>query len=329
MIFLLFAMSLQCTEHNLQETHCYGLEKITIPKDINEWSSQYLFEKTKLVSNPTELNEIFTQIVHNNLTIFTQKKFNCSMNEVKYRWFKTYMCTTLTDFANKKCNDTKKTMCLDRKEEFIKTLRIAAEHPKNKCPTKSKNETNNFDVAVEKDGCLEVSEKLEYCGYPSEKTGCMHKCEKGKFVETPSSCPNQEFIESFSQDTSSNMYLWIGIGVAALIFVILLLIFSCFKKNKKTPKRMSSMVSRPITEAKSMTEGRRVVISYVPKMEDELEIHSGDKVQIWEEYEDGYAFGESNGKQGVFPLMCLSNYRETMVTPNLQKYTVYSLKSDK
>lgn len=73
----------------------------------------------------------------------------------------------------------------------------------------------------------------------------------------------------------------------------------------------TSMLARSIS-AHDSSASRRVVLSYMPRLEDELEIHTGESVIVWEEYGDGYAFGElPNGEQGVFPLMCLSQDDDT------------------
>ncbi|KAI9217102.1 hypothetical protein BC828DRAFT_418370 [Blastocladiella britannica] len=118
------------------------------------------------------------------------------------------------------------------------------------------------------------------------------------------------------------------------------------RQSTRPPSMMPADAPRP----------RPVVLSYVPRLEDELEVHAGDQVTVWEEYGDGYAWGESwDGRQGVFPIMCLDDggapalpapptlpgkqggggadmqeggVRETMINPQAYRFTQYTVASD-
>ncbi|XP_016852880.2 SH3 domain-containing protein 21 isoform X1 [Anolis carolinensis] len=57
----------------------------------------------------------------------------------------------------------------------------------------------------------------------------------------------------------------------------------------------------------------RVVFPYVPTKEDELELSTGDLVQILEEIEDGWWLGKKRGQLGVFP----SNFVQELSDPSL------------
>jgi hypothetical protein len=93
---------------------------------------------------------------------------------------------------------------------------------------------------------------------------------------------------------------------------------------------------------------RPCILSYMPRLSDELELHQGDQVTVWEQFEDGYAYGSlGNGPHGVFPMMCLVpskppsrastisesqlvgwELRETMVDAQPQRYTDYTVISE-
>ncbi|KAL7754428.1 hypothetical protein RI367_000409 [Sorochytrium milnesiophthora] len=136
-------------------------------------------------------------------------------------------------------------------------------------------------------------------------------------------------------------------------------------------KRVSSFVRQSVAtvhDAHNSAPPRRAVISYLPRMDDELELHYGDEIVLYEVFGDGYGFGENlsagggRGRepvQGVFPIMCLdgedsydggaappqspqqpqspgqqsvhydtAGVRETMIQPNAQRFTQYTVASD-
>ncbi|KAI9168296.1 hypothetical protein H9P43_007668 [Blastocladiella emersonii ATCC 22665] len=126
------------------------------------------------------------------------------------------------------------------------------------------------------------------------------------------------------------------------------------KRASTRPPSMAPRDGRP--------RPRQVVLSYIPRLDDELEVHVGDAVAVFEEYGDGYAWGEAwDGRQGVFPIMCLADpnappapappmpaaaigapagpggpppgmqeggVRETMINPQAYRFTQYTVASD-
>ncbi|KAJ3356870.1 hypothetical protein GGF32_001362 [Allomyces javanicus] len=111
----------------------------------------------------------------------------------------------------------------------------------------------------------------------------------------------------------------------------------------------------------SVPRARPVVLSYAPRLEDELDLHRGDMVTLWEDNGDGYGYGQvADGREGVFPLMCLApedappmppmppqapqnkqqpgapngpapqegGIRETVINPTAYRFTQYTVASD-
>ncbi|KNE69646.1 hypothetical protein AMAG_20012 [Allomyces macrogynus ATCC 38327] len=50
----------------------------------------------------------------------------------------------------------------------------------------------------------------------------------------------------------------------------------------------------------SVPRARPVVLSYAPRLEDELDLHRGDMVTLWEDNGDGYGYGQvADGREGM------------------------------
>ncbi|KAI8384340.1 uncharacterized protein BYT42DRAFT_562177 [Radiomyces spectabilis] len=92
--------------------------------------------------------------------------------------------------------------------------------------------------------------------------------------------------------------------------------FSAAAAGSAAQPNVAVAITTPVEEDKAATEiwkqpplGTYTVVStYTPTLSDEIVIHVGDQVQIYEEYDDGWCLGANlsrHGERGVFPKHCV------------------------
>ncbi|KAJ3081863.1 Sorbin and SH3 domain-containing protein 2 [Rhizoclosmatium hyalinum] len=91
-----------------------------------------------------------------------------------------------------------------------------------------------------------------------------------------------------------------------------------FNKANNFNKRASSVYG---TSMDSHDGSFAVKFDYQPNMSDELLLRYGERVVVFEEYDDGWAYGKKKGTnlEGLFPLDILQNYISKRFTDTLRK----------
>ncbi|KAJ1514028.1 hypothetical protein HMI55_001120 [Coelomomyces lativittatus] len=175
--------------------------------------------------------------------------------------------------------------------------------------------------------------------------------DKNKELKGDASSETTDSSKPFNQ----TKMIAIGAGAAAGAAILLAATIHIYRKRsissmetKKGGKAAAAASLRRTTSVPNIgtlySHGSRlpanVILAYEPRMDDELRLKEGDEVIIFEEFEDGYAYGENQrNERGIFPIMCLNNSNtrytvdtalvggqthESYINPKKARYTEYA-----
>jgi Na+-transporting methylmalonyl-CoA/oxaloacetate decarboxylase gamma subunit len=107
-----------------------------------------------------------------------------------------------------------------------------------------------------------------------------------------------------------------GIGFSLLLLLFLALCLWRNSKLEETPnvtmEEARESVQKPIQRANQKSQQFEVNYEYDAVAGDEIDMRMGNKVEIIERFDDGWArgFNVQSGKVGIFPLSCLDPPRK-------------------